>query len=140
MQRLWAEDGKFYAITQKIRKLHVALRTLKNTYKLSARGSVMPHLDQETRWSSMFKMVKSNHALNDILPTCAFDLETRRLFLTELEKEEAFELQEFLEKIESVSKEIQRDDPLKNNLYTVRVLFDRLIRDFPEVNLESATS
>ena len=86
----------------------------------------------------MFKMVKSNQALNDILPSCAFDLETRRLFLTELEKEEALELLEFLEKIESVSKEIQRNDPLKDNLYTVRVLFDRLIRDFPDENLESA--
>ena len=64
----------------------------------------------------MFKMVKSNQALNDILPSCAFDLETRRLFLTELEKEEALELLEFLEKIESVSKEIQRDDPFDHKI------------------------
>ena len=86
----------------------------------------------------MFKMIQSNQKLNEILPTCAFELETRRLFLSELEKEEALELLEFLEKIESVSKEIQRDDPLKNNLYTVRVLFDRLTRDFPDEELESA--
>ena len=86
----------------------------------------------------MFKMIQSNRKLNEILPTCAFELETRRLFLSELEKEEALEFLEFLKKIESVSKEIQRDDPLKNNLYTVRVLFDRLIRDFPDEELESA--
>ena len=59
----------------------------------------------------MFKMVKSNQALNDILPSCAVDLDTRRLFLSELEKKEALELLEFLEKIESVSKEMQKEIP-----------------------------
>jgi len=83
----------------------------------------------------MFKMVLSNLKLNDILPGCAFDLATRRLFLTELEKEEANELLEFLKVIESISKEIQREDPIRNNLYTARLLFDRLIADFPDVDL-----
>jgi hypothetical protein len=137
VQKLWAKGGKYYDITQKIHTLHVALRTLKNAYKLAAKTPLTPHLDQETRWSSMFKMIRSNKEINDILPTCAFDFATRRLFLTELEKEEADELLEFLKKIESVSKEIQRDDPIRNNLYSVRLLFDRLIRDFPDEDLES---
>ena len=137
IQKLWAVGGKYYDITQKIHQLHVSLRTLKNAFKLAAKTPLTPHIEQETRWSSMSKMVLSNEKINDVLPTCGFDFATRRLFLTEMDKVEAHELLEFLKVIESVAKEIQRDDPLRNNLYTVRLLFDRLICDFPDEDLAS---
>ena len=38
LQKLWAQEGSiFYAVVVKVHKLCVALRTLKNTYKLSAK-------------------------------------------------------------------------------------------------------
>jgi hypothetical protein len=138
VQKLWSAPGsKYYAVTQKIHKLHVSLRTLKNSFKLAAKSSVTAHLDNETRWTSMFKMVNSHVLIEPDLASCAFDLQTRLLFLTVLDEEEAKELLEFLKDIESVSKTTQLEDPVRNNLYTVRLLFDNLIRDYRDLNLET---
>lgn len=138
IQKLWSEQGTRYFIpTQKVHKLHVALRTLKNSFKLAAKLSVTAHLDNETRWSSMFKMVSSYLKIAPSLNTCSFDLATRLLFLSVADEELVKDLYEFLKDIESVSKLTQSEDTNKNNLYTVRIMFDGLIQDYPELGLEA---
>ena len=42
--------------------------------------------------------------------------------------------------VHSVSMELQRDDFLKNNLNTARVMFDSLIKDYPNYGLGEALS
>ena len=65
-----------------------------------------------------------------------YDSETRPLFLFGPQIDEARELMGILEAIQSVSLELQNSNPEKNNLYTARILFDNLIKDYPALGFE----
>lgn len=118
-----------------IRKLHVSLRTLKNNLKVSAKTTITPALDNDTRWSSGFKMLTSYLEILPVLESCNLDSSTRALFPGGVITESARELLEFLKCVQSISMTLQSVDYTTNNLYTARLLFDKLIADFPAYNL-----
>ena len=88
----------------------------------------------------MFKMFQSYFDTKEHFETAGFDLQTRLLFLSGAETEEARELLELLKIFESVSKELQLEDHSRNNLYTCRLLFDSLISDYPHLGFKTHLS
>ena len=88
----------------------------------------------------MFKMFQSHFDTREHFDSAGFDLTTRLLLLSGSETEEARELLELLKNIESVSKELQLEDHVRNNLYTSRLLFDGLINDYPHLGFKNHLS
>ena len=81
-------------------------------------------------------MMKSFFEIIPVLSDCGFDRDTRLLFFSGSQIEEARELLDILEVVQSVSLELQGGNPEKNNLYTARLLFDNLIKDYPGLGFE----
>ena len=138
VQRLWKKEiDPYHDIVKAVHALHVSLRSVKNNFKLAAaKCQVTPQIEQETRWSSCYKMMKLFFETLPMLNEGGFDRDTRLLFLSGPQIEEARELLNILEDVQSVSQELQRGDPEKNNLYTARLLFDNLIKDYPRLGFE----
>ena len=71
-----------------------------------------------------------------MLNESGFDHDTRLLLLSGSQVEEASKLLNILEVVQSVSLELQGGNPGRNNLYTARLLFDNLIKDYPRLGYE----
>ena len=71
-----------------------------------------------------------------MLNESGFDHDTRLLLLSGSQIEEASKLLNILEVVQSVSLELQGGNPGRNNLYTARLLFDNMIKDYPRLGYE----
>lgn len=133
VQSLYAEDTDYYEVVNKVQALMVNLSTIKNRPKLATKTSLSPLKRNETRWGSVFVMLKRYVDLQPILPTCPFCPETKLKFLTTHETYLVTALLEILYKCERASIFLQTNDAHKVNLLSARVLFDQLITDIPEL-------
>jgi hypothetical protein len=114
-------DGQIYPVVKKIYTLHSALRTLKNSFKLATKSKVTPQLDQETCCNSCQKMFLSFLTTGSIETLdCSFCLALRS---------------KMLESYSCLSRWYIRNDFAKNKLGTARVMYDNLIKDYPEYGL-----
>ena len=96
-------------IVKKVHNLMVALGTLKNSYKLTVKTRLRPEVEQDTRWGSTYHMLLKYLRLQPILSECAFDYNTRALFLTSEEDEIVKRLCEDLKQVEIRFKFLQGD-------------------------------
>ena len=110
----------------KVNKLMVDLRSLKNRAKLRMETHLQPEIRNQTRWSSTFSMLLKYQMIEKELDKCDFDASVLAKFPSALEKQTIFRLIKALKELESVSKTLQENDS-RNDLYAVRTLFDELI-------------
>ena len=133
VQSLYCEGTIYFSTVEKVHTLMVALGTLKNRVKLAAKTNLSPIKQNETRWGSVFQMLKRYLELHPILPTCSFDKVTKDKFLTTREHYLVNELVEILYKCERTSVFLQKQDAHVVNLHSVRVAFDKLIVEIPDL-------
>jgi len=150
-------------LVQKVHNLMVELMTLKNSFKLNAKTSLRPVIEQDTRWGSTYHMLLKYLKLLPFLPQCAFTDATRMLFLTEDEDDDIRVLCNQLKEVEIRSKFLQGDycdvdeddddaDTKKEKadaraakkkrcpltLLSVRLAFDQLLDLFPAMKTHLA--
>ena len=131
--QMFYEDptSKYYSLVNKVSALMVELRTLKSRYKLASRTKLSPIKRNDTRWGSVYSMLRRYLELHDILLTCSFPRSFLHLIPTAAEKDEIQELTEKLKNCEEASVFLQQQDPVKVSLELVRAAFDTLIADYP---------
>ena len=138
----------YFRLVQKVQALMIDLRTLKNKVKLAVHTSLSPELKNDTRWGSVYKMLKKYIELceeTNHFRDCAFKAATRNLVPSfdrveddqPCEHETIVEMVALLKKFEDVSKWLQTEnapDPSRRvTLYTVRKVFDKLCENYPFV-------
>jgi hypothetical protein len=94
-------------VVKKVHNLMVELSTLKNSYKLNAKTSLRPEIEQDTRWGSTYHMLLKYLRLLPFLPQCAFSNATKSFFLTAEEDNQVQLLCDQLKQIEIRSKFLQ---------------------------------
>ena len=65
-------NNKYQDIVDTVRNLMRDLRSMKNRYKLAVHTSTVPEIDNETRWGSQLRILKSFSKLYDVLSLCGF--------------------------------------------------------------------
>ena len=133
VQSLYAEGTDFYNAVNKVNSLMVELGSLKNTFKLRVKTSLCVIKRNDTRWGSTFAMLKRYLDLQPVLPQCSFKRDCKDKFLTVPENRLINELADVLHKCERVSIFLQTNDAHKVNLLSVRIAFDDLIAEIPEL-------
>ena len=113
--------------------LMVTLGTLKNRMKLAVKTHLNPIKQNDTRWGSVFQMLKRYIELHPILPTCAFDKSTKDKFLSTRDHYIINDLVDILYKCERTSIFLQKQDAHVVNLHSVRIAFDKLIAEIPDL-------
>jgi hypothetical protein len=111
----------------------VKLSTLKNRFKLAVKTHLNPVKRNDTRWGSQFHELLRYLELRETLPTCAFSRATKDMLPTTGDTILITELVVKLYKCELTSKFLQSHDAHKITLLSVRMAFDRLIAQIPEL-------
>jgi hypothetical protein len=133
VQSLFAVGSYYYEVVEKVHALMVELGTMKNRYKLAVKTPLNPVKRNDTRWGSVFAMLKRYVELKDILDTCAFKPATKVKFLKQHENYLVTELLDTLYKCEKTSVWLQTHNAAVVSLRSVRAAFDHLIREIPEL-------
>ena len=128
VQTLYAERSRFYEVVERVHVLMVELGTLKNRYKLASKTTLNPVKRNDTRWGSVFAMLKRYVDLKDILDTCPFKQTWKDKFL--LKPYENYLVTELMDKLyecEKTSLWLQTHDARAVSLRSVRAAFDHLV-------------
>ena len=133
VQSLYCEGTHYLDAVEKVHTLMVTFGILKNRVRLAVKTQLSPIKHNETRWGSVFRMLKRYLELHPILPTCSFDKATREKFPSTRDHYLVNELVDMLYKCEKTSVFLQKQDALLVNLHSVRVAFDKLIVDIPDL-------
>lgn len=113
-----------------VHKLMVELRTLKNAAQLRHLGALAPTLDNDTRWSSIYEMLKRYFRLYDALQ----NIHTPSIVEKEPSRQQHKELEElftYMEQLNSVVVELQRENL---SLLDARALLDGVLELFPQMS------
>ena len=131
MQSLYTPGTREHDVIEKVHKLMIELGTLKNRMKLRMKTHFAPIKRNDTRWGSVFLMLKRYLDICNILPSCEFSRSTKTMFLNADDHYVIEELVQNLYKCEKTSKFLQTEDHQKVNLLSTRVAFDILISEIP---------
>lgn len=112
-----------------VHDLMVELRKLKNAAKLRKLGVQAPKLENETRWSSTFNMLKRYFEIFDAVETIG-TMSIQDKLPTRVQHRHLEELMVQLKQMEDITKELQRQDL---TLDEARDLFDGTMDLFPDM-------
>ena len=142
--QLLCSDPDWSEAIDTVHTLMCSLRSLKNRVKLAVVTKAAPEVRNDTRWRSVYLMLKKYLKLveeTDNFRLCAFDRVTRGLIPDNLESHEDDEHQtvfstvklivKTLKKFDEVCLWLQKDDPSEVKMSRVRFFFDRLISEYP---------
>ena len=104
------------------------LQSLKNRAVLRKSTTLVPVIRNSTRWSSTYEMLKRYLELRPMIDSSSIELATLLPNATENLMTEI--LFRDLKKFQSITLKLQSEDV---DLGQVRVLFDAVIRDFPDL-------
>jgi len=121
---------------EKVRNLMKSLRKPKMAGKLREVSHLRAVTDCPTRWSSTVEMLRRYSELRDILENIDDD-ELEKLLLNGRENRQIEKLCGMLFKLDSVTKALQNDG---TSCADVRILFDEVIKDFPETSARLSSS
>ena len=127
-KHLDSNSGEKQAINA-VHNLMVELRTLKNAARLRKLGVNAAKLDNDTRWSSIYEMLKRYFEIIDGVENMQIPSVQEKL-LTRHEHKTIEGLMIRLKQMEDVTKELQREDL---TLSEARDLFDGLMDEFPDM-------
>ena len=129
IQGLYSVGTPEFLVLEKVHKLMLELGTLKNRMKLRTRTHLTPIKKNDTRWGSVFTMLKRYLEIREYLPSCKFSRSTRTLFLSTEDHYIIEELVQTLYTCERASILLQGEDALKVSLLSARVAFDELLSE-----------
>ncbi|KAF4136083.1 hypothetical protein GN958_ATG14727 [Phytophthora infestans] len=131
--QMFLEDHKY--LINKANKLMLKLSTVKGRACLASVTGVNPKIKNETRWSSAMKMLKRCDklipALRQLSTKNAVKCGVDKLMLSAAEAMEVSELLKDLQKLDSVTVELQSETL---TMLDARELFEHTIESFPSMN------
>ena len=133
VQHLYDEKSGYHEVVEKVNALMTDLGTMKNKIKLAVVTPLNPVKRNDTRWGSTFAMLRRFLEIQPNLGSGSFSESTKAKFLSVAEIYLVNALAEQLYKCEKASIFLQKNDPHMVNLLSVRVIFDKLIEEIPEL-------
>lgn len=134
VQSLYSHGTPEHEVVEKVHRLMIELGTLKNRMKLATQSPLSPIKRNDTRWGSVFAMLKRYLEFYDKLPKCEFSRYTRSLFLSVEDHYVIEELVATLHRCERTSQFLQSEDAKEVNILSTRVAFDILLKDVPQLS------
>ena len=141
VQFLCSEDQNpvWSAAILRVQALMVSLKSLKNRVKLAVVKSLNPEIRNDTRWRSLYLMLKKYLKLvqeTENFRKCSFDRVTLNLVPDDDDNEDSEygtikSIVRCLKRFDEMCTWLQKDDPSDVKMSKVRFYFDKLLTDFP---------
>lgn len=136
-----SKNPVWFAAIARVQAVMVSLKSLKNRIRLAVVTSLNPELRNDTRWRSIYLMLKKYLKLSEETENfrkCSFDRATCNLIPTDddddgSEYSTIKNIVRCLKRFDEMCVWLQKDDPSEVKMSKVRFYFDKLLADYPDL-------